>query len=231
MPHTSRKSYKEKYLEAKAEAEIPNVAKETAALAQLNEFQAVAEHERAKLHAILQEVATMTSDFVALLDSRDGQMIFKVKDIRKPIDSNLPAMDSTLIARRTRDVMRHAYNRLGMASMGMSDLRNSVIELRTGIQLLQPVTQKSQAGYLESFVIGSNPTDKEIVEAEEVRGKNPRVMAYTYVTDDESDSEEEDSIPASSAIVPASPSRVAKPQGRTPASRRIKDSSTAIDIS
>lgn len=229
MTHSSRRSYKDKYLAAKAEAEIPDVRVEAEALSQLSELQSVTEHERAKLHGTLQEVANLTSDIVALLDSRDGQMSFQVKDIRKPIDSNLPAMDSTLIARRTRDVLRHAYDRLGMASMGMKDLRDSIAELKTGINLLQPSTRRLQAGYLESFVVGKNPTDKEIQEAEDVRGKNPRTLAYEYETDD-SDSEEENPTNNSGALVPTSPTRVAKPPGRTPASRRIKNSD-AIDIS
>lgn len=228
MTHSSRRSYKDKYLAAKAEADLPDVREEAEALSQLAELQSVTEHERAKLHSILQEVAILTSDFVALLDTRDGQMQFQVKDVRKPIDSNLMSMDSALIARRTRDVMRHAYDRLGMASMGMKDLRESVAELKTGIRLLQPSTRKLQSGYLESFVVGKNPTDKEIQEAEEVRGKNPRTLAYQYETDD-SDSENETASTNASALVPTSPSRIVKPPGRTPASRRVKDSA-AIDI-
>jgi len=229
MTHSTRRSYKEKYLAAKAESEIPNVREDAEALAQLAEVQSIVDHERARLHTVMLDIATLTSDFVSLLDSREGQMSFQTKDVRKPIDANLAAMDSNLIARRTRDVMKHAYDRLGMASLGMTDLRNSVSELRTGIKLLQPSTRKLQAGYLESFVVGKNPTDKEIIEAEENRGKNPRTLAYNYESD-ESDSESENLSSSSSALVPTSPSRLVKPQGRTPASRRVKDSA-AIDIS
>lgn len=227
MTHSSRRSYKEKYLAARSG--IPEVEEHTRTLSDISELQAVQELNREELHSLLREVAEATSDLVALLDSKDGQLGFKVKDIRKPTDANLPFMDGKLIARRTRDVIRQAHSRVGMAGLGLNDMRDALQNMTVGVSLLKPQIAKVKRGVMESYVVGANPKTSEIESAVEDEGKNPRLQDYTYETD-KSDSDDEDYDDNSRSLVPATPKRFAKPAGRSPESRR-RQSSDDIDIS
>jgi hypothetical protein len=207
MTHSSRKSYKEKYEQLKAN--IPNTQGEAQKLSDLAEYKAVQEHARVEQHKLLCEMAEYATELVEVLDSRNGQLGFNVKDIRKPIDTNLNQMDGNLIARRTRDVLKHAIARVAMAGYGMTELRDSIVTLQTGVQLLQPVVEQSYAGYMESYIVGAHPTSREIEEATQEKGKNPRTLGYTYDTDDD-DSEDE----AVSVQIPKETSLVVQRSGK-----------------
>jgi hypothetical protein len=191
MTHSSRKSYKEKYEQLKAN--IPNADGEARKLAELAEYKAVHEFARAEQHKLIREMAECATELVEVLDSRNGQLGFKVKDVRKPIDANLSQMDGNLIVRRTRDLVKHAISRIAMAGYGLEELRDSVTTLQTGVKLLEPVIEKSYAGYMESYAVGSNPTDREVEEVTKDKGKSPRTLGYVYETDDD-DSDDEDSL-------------------------------------
>jgi len=225
MTHSTRKSYKEKYLACKQN--IASVDQHAEDLATLAEFQALAEHQRSQQHKVLQEVAEFVVELVELMDSKAGQLGFKIKDVRKPVDANLPSMDGLLIARRTRDILKHASSRIAVASLGLDELRDSVNSLTTGVQLLQPTLQRSRNGYLESYVIGKNPTDREIEEAQGGTGKNPRTLDYSYETDYESseseDEEDEDTQQMSTAVVSSGKATGPRMPAKKPAGRRLSD--------
>lgn len=224
MVHTTRRSYKQKYLELKAN--IPDVDEETKRLADIAEYHAVLEHARSEQHKILKEMADAAVELISVLDSRNGQLGFDIKDIRKPIDNSLDKMDGNLIARRTRDVLRHAATRVAMAGYGIEELRNAIVPLKTGVQLLQPGVERSYKGYMESYTIGSNPTEKEIEAITDHKGKNPRQLDYEYETDNDSSDEEQENEPVSSvdkSLVIQRPLTTRKPSAKTPAGRRLSD--------
>jgi hypothetical protein len=227
MTHSTRKSYKEKYLAAKAG--IPDSNDHAEVLSDLSELHSLSELKREELHKLLQEVAEAASDLVGILDSRDGQLGFNVKDVRKPIDANLPMMDGNLIARRTRDILRYAHSRIGMAGLGINDLRHSLQQITTGVSLLKPALVRGRKGVMESYIIGSSPKSDEIDSATNGYGKNPRMKDYEYETD-VSDSDEENTEQGRTALVPTSPQRIIKPAGRSPAARRANKESNEIDI-
>lgn len=228
MTHSTRMSYKDKYLAAKADVELSESNAEL--LTEFSRFQEIAELKRAEQHAILQEVADAANILSEMLDSKVGQLGFKIKDVRKPIDVNLSSMDAKLIARRTRDLIKHATTRIGIAGLGVSELRDSVTQLSLGVTMLEPAMRRAQRGYTESYVVGRSPTDRELEEARDHEGKNPRTLDYEYETDD-SDSEPESEDKKALAVVQSPALRLSKPTGRTPASRRVKPDANAIDIS
>jgi hypothetical protein len=191
MTHSSRKSYKEKYLALKNESS--DIRREEEILAGVAEFHASADAERKRYHAQLVEVAEVTTELVELLDCRNGQFGLNIKDIRKPIDATLSAYDSGLILRRTRDVLKHACARLAIAGLKSTEDSASLQSLKVGAQLLKSPLHRSFKGLYETHEIGKDPTDAELLELEEHPGRNPREKTYIYHTDnDDSESESED---------------------------------------
>jgi len=223
MTHSSRRSYKDKYLALKDNS--LDVSKEVAALAEAAEFQSLVEYQRQQQHEKLQELAKEVMETVRLLDGNSSRLGFRFKDVSRPTDQNLDKYDATLIIRRSRDVVRYANERIAIAASLIEDYRDSLNSVRTGTQLLLPEISKAQRGYLESYEIGQNPQAAEVQEAQNNRGKNPRLNGYIYETDDDnsvSDLEQEDerSDSAMSQLVVASPKR--------PKRRNARDTSIEI---
>lgn len=193
MTHSTRKSYKDKYLALKSG--IPDVSPAVEGLTDAARILAQHEVERKRQHEVIQELARAVGELVLMLDSSDGKLGYSIKDVSKPIDRVLDSLDGTLIVRRSRDVVLRAAERIGLASCGISELRKDVQELNMGAHLLTDQIVRTKHGYLESFVIGTAPSWNEIEESKDNRGKNPRTLDFDYTTDaddsDEDDSEDE----------------------------------------
>jgi hypothetical protein len=235
MTHSTRRSYKDKYEELKKRDQTStkdNVDELSRNLAEFGEFQALAEQRRAQQYDLLQDLARHVTDLVIILDSRDGQLGLSMKDLRKPIDANLCSMDGDLIIRRTRDLVRHASERVGMSGCRISDLQNQVNSLRVGASLLQPTAARARKGYFESYLVGNSPTATEMTEIDLHSSKNPRSQNYEYFTEEdisESEAETDNTTAGAVAVV----NKFAKPVGRTAAARRLSQekSNHYVDIS
>lgn len=213
MTHSTRRSYKDKYEAAKRNVvRTDNAVEDLAATA---EFITLLEYQRSEQHKRLQNLADAVAELIRVLDDPTNQFQFKFKEMMKPIDKQLRSYDGNLIIKRATDIVKYASDRIAIAGELESENREKIHSLLTGSLLLQGPVSRAQKGYLESYQIGIDPTDKEIIEAHERKSHNPRTLDFDYETDYDSDSSEESSREASKDIASAITVRSAVPKHST----------------
>jgi hypothetical protein len=223
MTHSSRKSYKQKWLEAKANVDLNDESIDT--LRRAATALDSAEDSRQREFELVRAVAEEAVYLLEMMDHPDGKGPMRLDDIRKPIDSHLTELDGILILRRTRDLLKHATGRIGMLGLTANKLLANQRNYESMTNNLQRPIERLGHGMLASYHIGQSPNLKEKEYVIEKPGKNPRLHDYEYETDN-SDSENE--VEASDNDNDAEPAAVVQYKGP----RARKDSKeTSIEIS
>jgi len=198
MTHSTRKSYKEKWLAAKRDQDNRPLEKITEAATLINE----ANEYRIKETDLVKELAAEAVTLLEMMDHPDGKgTLVDEKDYRKPIDSNLVNFDNLLILRRSRDIMKRATDRIGMLGLASKDSAAVVRDYESIATTLVKPADKISRGIFSSYVVGTNPTVPEMEKALEMNGKNPRMIDFVYYSDDsDSDTENENDSYAEDSI-------------------------------
>jgi len=186
MTHSSRRSYKDKYLRLREALEPDNsldhanLVQSTIELANRQETSRVAQGEI--LRKLAQDVVVASE----LLDDRESNLGLSFPSSYHTVDSKLPDLDVSTILMRARHVINELSERVGIASELVKEQNARLKNYTTSVGTLEPALIRAQRGYLATHVIGHKPTGDEISLAMAENGKNPRLinLEYDYDTDD-----------------------------------------------
>lgn len=182
-----RMNYKAKWLaslegRASAPGEVATVLEQKLETVDNTQFSAV--RELASLHTALQECGATAVDLCEMMDaSRDvGQVTFK--EVVHGIDTKLSTMPSKVLARRVRDVLRIADERIGILTSICESNFEAITRMSHRADVLEIGNRKLQYSVLNSLVIGKNPTPNEMEDYSMDPSSIKRLSEYSELPDD-----------------------------------------------
>jgi hypothetical protein len=182
-----RDNYKAKWLAALADgqqtpSELADVVENKLDSIEGSEFKAT--RELSLLHQTLIEGGKQAVSLCDMMDEcRDMNMIM-FKEITHGIDSKISQMPSKVLARRMRDVLMLAEERIGYLSTMCENLQDSVTKMSNKVDVLEVCNRKLQMTTISDLIIGGRPTKSQMEDFFENQSDVQRHSEYNQLPDD-----------------------------------------------
>jgi len=165
MAVQSKTSYKAKWLASlsdKQETPIAQAASLIKGSDEIKNAQVNTVLQIQKVHGTLIQAAMCAKSLISVMDESSSTPGLDFGQVGHEIDSKITKLDSNLIARRLRDVIKLAEARIGVLSAIAENALEANTLMANELLVLRTSTNSLERAAVESFYIGSQPTRKEL---------------------------------------------------------------------
>jgi hypothetical protein len=187
MPSRKHDNYKSKWLAALHDAQLTPTEAATQAEVKIESVEGTqlsAGRELAQLHQVLIEGGLQAVSLCDYLDETRVNNQLTFAPIIHGIDAHIGKMPSKIIARRIRDVLRLAEERIGILTAMYESSVEAVDRLTMRIDTMEIGNRHLQSNVLNSMLIGKGATPNEIDEYVQNPRHFRRISEYRSVPDD-----------------------------------------------